>query len=82
MRVVCLLLQAYQLVILVHVIGSWVPEPPDALRGILRGAAGLVDPVLQPLRRVIPPARIGNALLDTSLLVLILALFLLQAVLC
>lgn len=82
MRLLCLLLGAYQLVVLVHIIGSWVPAPPDGLRPVFRGAAAMVDPLVVPLRRVIPPIRIGGAALDGAILVLLLGLFLLRAVVC
>jgi len=34
----------------------------------------LVDPVLNPIRRVIPPVRIGNVGLDLSVLILFLVI--------
>jgi len=37
------------------------------------------DPVLRPIRAVLPPVRIGGAALDLSPLVLILAIYLLLA---
>ncbi len=41
-----------------------------------------LQPVLQPLRRVLPPVRIGRTALDLSPLVLFLGLGVLQAFVC
>ncbi len=80
--VICWLLLAYQLVVLVYIIAAWVPSPPAALRPVFAGARSLVDPIVVPLRRRVPPARIGNAALDSSILIVIIGLVLLQAVFC
>jgi YggT family protein len=59
--------QVYELVLLVYAVVSWIPD----LRGPwVRYLAVLVDPILTPLRRVIPP--LGG--FDLSFLVLLLAL--------
>ncbi len=63
-------LQLYTYVLLAYVIFSWVPRPPDALRPFIIGVARLVEPVAAPLRRVIPPLRIGMVALDLSIILL------------
>lgn len=61
------LIRVYSIVLLIYAILSWIPD----LRGQwVRYIAMLVEPVLMPLRRIIPP--LGG--LDLSFLVLILAL--------
>lgn len=70
-------------VLIAHVIFSWVPRPPEPLQVVVLGVRRLVDPVLRPLRRVIPPLRIGGIALDLSILLVFIALRLLQTrVLC
>jgi YggT family protein len=65
--VVDLLFKAYLLVMLVYAVVSWVPS----LRGRWSDyLAMLVEPVLAPVRRVIPP--LGG--LDLSFLVVIIVL--------
>ena len=65
--VVAWLLNAYVLVMLVYALVSWVPS----LRGRWTDyVAMLVEPVLTPVRRIIPP--MGG--LDISFLVVIIAL--------
>ncbi len=61
------LVRVYSIVLLVYAVLSWIPD----LRGQwVRYIAMLVEPVLMPLRRIIPPT--GG--LDLSFLVLILLL--------
>lgn len=42
----------------------------------------LIEPVLAPIRRVVPPPRIGAVALDMSVIVVFLGIFILQSVLC
>lgn len=67
-------LTAYSYVLLAHVILSWVPRPPEPLLPFVLGIRRLVEPVATPIRRVLPPLRLGNVALDLSILVLFLLL--------
>lgn len=69
-----LLLQLYWFVLLAHVVFSWLPRTPEPLVPFQLGVRRLVDPVLAPLRKVIPPLRIGGVALDLSILVLFFGL--------
>lgn len=80
--IVCLLLQAYWLVLFLHVILSWVPRPPEPIMPLVRGVHRLVEPVAAPLRRMIPPLRFGGIGLDLSIIVLFLAIYILQVAIC
>lgn len=82
MWVVCLLLQLYVLILIAHVIFSWVPRPPEPLQPVVAGVRAVTEPVLAPLRRVIPPLQLGGAALDLSILVVFFALVLLQGAIC
>jgi YggT family protein len=73
-------LQLYWYVLLLYVIFSWVPNPPDALRPFMIGVARLVEPLAAPLRRAIPPLRIGMVALDLSIIVLFIGVALLRNV--
>lgn len=73
-------LQLYWYVLLLYVIFSWVPNPPDALRPFIVGVARLVEPLAAPLRRTIPPLRIGVVALDLSIIVLFIGVSLLRNV--
>ena len=80
MRPISTLLGAYRLVLIAYVIIAWVPRMPEPLQPVARGIRKIVDPVLAPLRRVMPPLRIGGAALDLSILVLFFAVSILEAV--
>jgi YggT family protein len=57
---VSLLLQAYQLLILIRVFLTWVnvnPYRPAIDHPLVRVLYRITDPVLEPLRRAIPPIR-------------------------
>ncbi|GGI04343.1 YggT family protein [Egicoccus halophilus] len=77
---ITLLLQIYLYVLLAHVIFSWVPRPPEPLMPFVLGVRRLVEPVVAPLRRVIPPVRLGGIALDLSIIVLFIGIRLLMGV--
>lgn len=76
-----------QLLLLARVVSSWVlvlAGPAGRRPGLARvdtGLARLTDPVLAPVRRVIPPLRLGSVALDLSIPVVLVALSLLAALL-
>jgi len=81
--VLCLLLQIYSLLILVRVVFSWFPVSPDGTAAVVSGFLSLVtDPILRPLRKVLPPVRFGSALMDLSPIVAFFAITLLQNLIC
>lgn len=71
----------YTLVMLAYVIFSWVPRPPEPLIPIRLGSAALVEPAVRPLRRIIPPLRLGGIALDLSIIILFIGARLLQSLL-
>jgi len=78
--IVSFALQMYAYVLLLYVIFSWVPNPPEALRPFILGVARLVEPLVMPLRRVLPPLRLGMVALDLSIIVLLIGVQLLLSV--
>lgn len=82
MAILCYLLYAYWFVLILHVVFSFVPRPPEPLRPVVRGVAALVEPLAAPLRRVLPPLRTGTVAFDLSILVLFLIVLVLQSALC
>lgn len=79
---VCLLLSIYVLVLLVRIVLGIIPSLPEPLRPVERGLGALTDPLLNPLRRVIPPVGAGGLGLDLSPLVLFFGIMVLQLILC
>lgn len=80
--ILCFLLQVYWFILLLHVIFSWVPRPPEPLLPFVRGVRRLVEPAAAPLRRVIPPLRLGGVGLDLSILVLFFGVIIVQRIVC
>jgi YggT family protein len=81
--VVCLVLRTYTIVVFARVVLEWVPVGDEHPLGKVRHALRLVtQPVLAPLRALIPPVRMGAVAVDLSPLVLILGLNLLAQVIC
>jgi len=83
MVIVCGLLQLYVLLLVLRVVLSWFPISSN---GALETVAGflymLTDPVLGPLRRLLPPVRMGAMALDLSLIVAFFGLTVLRGVIC
>lgn len=83
MNIVCSLIQLYTLVVFARILLEWVRVPGEHPVGKVRAAlATVVDPVLAPLRRVVPPVRMGGAALDLSPLVLLIGLSIISRAIC
>ena len=83
MVIVCLVLTLYFWILLLRVVSSWVPISPQGTAASLVGFLLLVtDPILVPLRAVLPPVRLGSVGLDLSPLVAFFGLMFLQQILC
>ena len=68
--------------LIVRIILDWVQVPAGHPVGRLRSTlASFTDPLLTPLRRVIPPVRLGGVALDVSVIVLLVGLNILYGVL-
>jgi YggT family protein len=82
-RYVCLALNAYTLVIFARIILEWVPvgyeHPVARVRAVLRA---VTEPVLGPVRRMMPPLRTGSMALDLSPIVVILTIQVITWILC
>jgi YggT family protein len=69
------LLQLYIVVIFVRVILSWFPISPDSpLAAVYRFVYALTEPVLGPIRRVMPGVGVGGMGLDLSPIIVLLGL--------
>ncbi len=86
-RLLCVASTVYLVILFAKVILSWIvvlgARPPAS--GPARVAVDLVDdvtePVLRPLRGIIPPVRMGAVGLDVSLLLLFVILFVIRSAL-
>jgi len=75
----CAFLTVYMVVMAARAVFSWFPvRPGTALASINSLLFELTEPVLAPVRRVIPPA----GMLDLSFLVVFFVLIILRSVVC
>ena len=73
MDAICTLLDIYVLIIFARVIFSWVRVTPGTpVASIYSAIFNVTEPVLGPLRRAIPPMRMGVAAIDLSPLIIII----------
>jgi YggT family protein len=80
---VCIAIQLYLLIVLVRIIMSWFPPTPGTTYAqIFEVFDRLTEPVLAPIRAVLPPVRIGMAGLDLSPIVVFLVGTLLLRAIC
>jgi YggT family protein len=81
--IVCLIIQLYLLVIFVRIIMSWFPPTPGTTYAqIFEAFDRVTDPVLAPVRAMLPPVRMGAMGLDLSPIVVFLIGTLLLRVIC
>lgn len=74
--------QIYIYVVIISIVLSWFRVPGDhPVAAVQRAVDRVVDPVLAPIRRMLPAVRVGGMGLDLSPIILILGLqFLLIAI--
>jgi len=77
--VLLLILQIYFYAVLAWVILSWIPTSSEHPLGRINVFLDrIIYPVILPLRRVIPPLRLGGGMLDLSPIVLLIGIQLLM----
>lgn len=80
---VCELIQLYILVIFARIILSWFPiSPGSALAPIFSFLYTITEPVLGPIRRLLPPMNLGSMGFDLSPLIVLLVAQYLHGAIC
>ena len=83
MGIVCILLTVYWVILLIRILSSWFPIPPS---GAMRTAMDLVyavtEPVLRPIRGLLPPVRMGAMAFDLSPIIVFVIIQVLQFSIC
>jgi YggT family protein len=77
-EVVCALLLAYLLILVGRMIFSWLPPTSGGTATVSRILYDLTEPVLGPVRRVIPPL----GMFDLSFMVVFFVLFVVWQAVC
>jgi YggT family protein len=73
---ISLLLTLFTLVLLLRAILSWFPQQPGAMASVNRFAYTVTEPVVGPVRRILPP--MGG--FDLSILVVFIGIYVLRMV--
>jgi YggT family protein len=87
MSVVCVILTVYTLILFIRVLISWAflfgfrPPYSGPLRTVLDLLDDVTEPVLRPLRALIPPIRAGGVGLDLSIIIAFVILAVLRSAL-
>ncbi len=69
-----ILIQIYYILLIARIIMSWLSGPAtssNALQSVYRLVYGLTEPLLAPIRKVIPHLRMGMGYIDLSPLILL-----------
>ncbi|MGI9080313.1 MAG: YggT family protein [Acidimicrobiales bacterium] len=83
MVIVCRLLDAYLILLFGRIILSWFPiDSGSVMASVFGFLYAVTEPVLGPIRRVIPPMGMGGMGFDFSPLIVILVISLLRSVIC
>ena len=80
---ICRLLQLYLIVMFARIILSWFPVNPGSGMATVYGFLySITEPVLGPIRRVIPPLGAGGMGIDLSPIVVFFGITILQSAIC
>lgn len=79
---VCLALQVYWFILIIRILLSWVPNVPDPVAPLARVVYQVTDPVLTPVRGLLPPIRTGSMAIDLSPILVFIGIQLLISAIC
>ena len=83
MDIICKLLYIYLIVLLGRAIMSWFPIAPGSGMASIYGVLySVTEPVLGPLRRLIPPVGMGGMGLDLSFIIVFFGLTIILQTIC
>lgn len=81
LSIICPLIWLYSVVLFGSIILSWFPmEPGSGLERVHLALRSVTEPVLGPVRRLLPPLRIGAGAIDLSPIIVIFGLRLIQVI--
>ena len=80
--VVCLALDIYWIILIARIILSWVPSLPEPLLPVARLVRAATDPLMLPLRGMLPPVQMGAVAFDLSPLIFFFGVSIIRSLLC
>ncbi|MGA3351622.1 MAG: YggT family protein [Acidimicrobiales bacterium] len=76
------ILNLFLFILVVRVVLSYVPtQPGSALMPVKRFFEAITEPVLRPVRRVVPPLRVGGGAMDLSPIIVWVAILIISRLL-
>lgn len=73
MDILAYIVEAYVVLLIARALLSWLPARPGTfLYRVVRALDSVTEPVLRPIRRVLPPIRAGGMGIDLSFIVVII----------
>lgn len=83
MVIICRLIQAYIIILFARIILSWFPITPNSGMATVYGFLyAITEPVLGPIRRLIPPIGMGGMGLDLSPMIVTFGLVFISGAIC
>ncbi len=80
---ICQVVYAYLVLLFARVVISWFPISPDSFVSTIYGFLyAVTEPVLGPIRRVVPPVGVGGMGLDLAPVIVIMGIYLIQGAFC
>ncbi len=71
LHIIYLIVEIYLFILIVRILLSWFPISPDSpISPVVKVLSAVTDPVLRPLRRVLPPLSFGGMGIDLSPIIL------------
>lgn len=75
LTVIYYLLLAYWIILFIRVLSSWFPIPPSGpIARFMSFVYQVTEPVLRPLRNLLPPIRMGAMAMDLSPIIVFIVL--------
>jgi YggT family protein len=68
------LIYIYIWLIFIAIILTWVPQATGTLATVRRVLTSVTDPVLRPIRSLVPPLRVGPGAIDLSPIIAVVVL--------
>jgi len=81
-QIICGLLTVFLVLVFVRIVLSWFPPGGELFESIQRFVFAATEWLMGPLRRVLPPVRLGAMALDLSPMVIVLGIIVLQGAIC
>lgn len=72
MAILAYIVEAYVVILIARALLSWLPARPGTLLfRVVRVLDVITEPLLRPIRRILPPVRAGGMAIDLSIIIVI-----------